>query len=169
MRRYPALLLPLIVLWAVASEVNHALGGWQVYVFVGALYVVHAALMQRWRHAAFVAIFGGLMCDATRPVAFGTHMLLFLLAAAAVHRARERLPREDTTSRIIVALLVNLALFLAFSFTQIHRSPAPAAIWPRLIVDLVGSQIFLVLIGPWFFALQTRALALARVPRETYA
>ena len=48
-------------------------------------------------------------------------------------------------------------------------TPAPAAIWPRLIVDLLCSQVFLVLIAPWFFALQTRALTLARVPRETYA
>ena len=169
MRRYPALLLPLLVLWAVDSEVNHALGGSQIYVFLGALYVVHAALFQRWRHAVVVAIFSGLMCDAARPVAFGTHMFLFLVALAAVHRVRERLPRDDSTSRVIVALLVNLGLFLAFSFTQIHRSPAPAAIWPRLIVDLLCSQVFLVLIAPWFFALQTRALTLARVPRETYA
>ena len=51
-----------------------------------------------------------------------------------------------------------LALFLAFSFTQIHDSPAPATVWPRLIADLVCSQLFLVLVTPWFFALQAGAL-----------
>ncbi len=38
-------------------------------------------------------------------------------------------------------------------------SPSPAAAWPRLIADLVCSQVFLALIAPWFFALQHRALS----------
>jgi rod shape-determining protein MreD len=53
-----------------------------------------------------------------------------------------------------------------FSLGQIHDAPAPNAIWPRLIADLVCSQIFLVLVTPWFFALQRGALALAQVSRD---
>ena len=73
---------------------------------------------------------------------------------------RDRLPRDDTLSRVLIALFANLGLFLVFSFTQVARSPAPASLWPRLFADLACSQILLALIAPWFFAIQARALAL---------
>ena len=166
MRRALVLFATLLLLWALVAQLNHSLTGLRVYLFVGALYVVHAALLATRRSGLIATLLGGLLCDATTPVPFGTHAFLFGVAHALVHRVRERVPRDDAVGITIVALLLNLALFLAFSFTQIHRSPAPAAVWPRLIVDLVCSQIFLTLITPWFFALQSRALALARVERE---
>jgi rod shape-determining protein MreD len=112
---------------------------------------------------------GGLICDANAPVVFGTHMLLFAAAHVTLFHLRDRVPRDDNVSAIVVVLLTNLALFLVFSFTQIHDSPAPAAVWPRLIADLVCSQLFLVIVTPWFFALQAGALALARIPRDDAA
>jgi rod shape-determining protein MreD len=128
--------------------------------------VVHAALQEPWRTGLVVTMFGGMLCDAVTPVWFGTHTLLFVAAHAVLSRLRERIPRDDAVASILVALLTNLALFLLFSFTQIHRSPAPAAAWTRLVMDLVCSQIFIVLITPWFLALQTRALVLAGVRRQ---
>ena len=86
-----------------------------------------------------------------------------------IYHLRDRLPRDDTVARVIAALLANLALFLVFSFIQIARSPAPAAAWPRLIADLVCSQVFLALVAPWFFALQHRALVLTRATRDLIA
>jgi cell shape-determining protein MreD len=158
-----------LLLWAVIGEINHMLTGVRVYLFAGALYVIHAALFQPRRSGRLGVVLGGLICDATTPVIFGTHAFLFLLAHAVVYRLRDRVPRDDAISCIILALLLNLALFLAFSFTQIHRSPAPAAAWPRLLMDLVCSQFFLVVITPWFLALQSRALVLARVEQTEFA
>jgi rod shape-determining protein MreD len=109
---------------------------------------------------------GGLVCDATTPVAFGTHALLFAAAHLILFHLRDRLPKEDNLGLVIVVLFANLALFLVFSLGQIRSSPSPAAVWPRLIADLACTQIFLALVTPWFFALQAQALALARVPRE---
>lgn len=169
MLRILALFIPLVLLWAIVGEVNHALSGLRVYLFCGALFVAFAALLQPRRRGLAAVLLAGLMCDAATPVAFGTHLLLFAAGHAVVFRLRERLPREDTITQIIVVLLLNLALFLAFSFTQIHRSPAPASVWPRLIADLLCSQVFLTLITPWFFALQARMLALARIPRDELA
>ena len=60
------------------------------------------------------------------------------------------------------ALLANLALFLVLSFFLVARLPVPAAAWPRLIVDLICSQLLIAAIGPWFFALQTGALEISR-------
>lgn len=169
MRRTLILFATAALLWTVFAQVNHALSGWRIYLFGGALFVAFAALTQPLRGGLAATLLAGLVCDANAPVAFGTHTLLFAAAHVALFHVRERVPRDDNIAAITVVLLTNLALFLVFSFLQIHHSPAPAALWPRLIVDLLCSQVFLVLITPWFFALQMRALVLARVERSTFA
>ena len=167
MRHTLATCLTLLLLWALVAEANHALSNLRVYLFVGGLFVTYAALMLPWRAGLAASLLGGLLCDANAPVAFGTHLVLFAAAFAVLSHLRDRLPREDTIARVIVALLANLGLFLLFSFTQISGSPAPAAVWPRLTADLVCSQVCLALIAPWFFALQHRTLLLARAERES--
>ncbi len=170
MRRAAVLCLTLLLLWTIVSQLNHALTGLRVYLFAGSLYLTFAALTQPMRPALATVAFGGLVCDANSPAAlFGTHTLLYLAAFFVVYNLRDRVPRDDTVGRVVVALLANLALFLAFSFSQIGHSPAPAAVWPRLLMDLACSQVFLALVTPWFFALQAHALVLARVERETFA
>jgi cell shape-determining protein MreD len=168
MRRALTLFLTLVVLWSVLAQLNHALAGWRVYVFGGGLFMAYAALTQPFRAGLITTVLAGLTCDANAPVIFGTHTLLFAAAHVALFHVRERVPRDDNLAAITVVLLTNLALFLVFSFLQIHKSPAPAAVWPRLIVDLLCSQILLVAITPWFFALQARALVLARADREAF-
>ncbi len=158
--------LTLLLLWTLVAQVNHALAELRVYLFVGSLFVVFAALKLPLCSGLGASLLSGLLCDANSPVDFGTHTLLFAAAHAVVFHLRDRLPRDDTIARLIVALLTNLALFLVFSFIQIARSPAPAAAWPRLIADLVCSQVFLALIAPWVFALQHRALVLTGTTRE---
>lgn len=164
----PALVtaLTLLLLWTLVAQVNHSLGGLRVYLFVGSLYVTFAALKLPLRSGLGASLLGGLLCDATAPVTFGTQTLLFATAHAVIFHLRDRIPRDDTVARLIVALLTNLALFLVFSFIEISRSPAPAAVWPRLIADLACSQVFLTAIAPWFFALQHRSLSLAHADRE---
>jgi rod shape-determining protein MreD len=158
--------LTLILLWTLVAQINHALAELRVYLFVGSLFVVFSALKLPLRSGLAASLIGGLICDANSPANFGTHTLLFAAAHAVVFHLRDRLPRDDTIARLIASLLTNLALFLTFSFVQIARSPSPAAVWPRLILDLACSQVFLALIAPWFFALQHRALVLAGVQRE---
>ena len=161
--------LTLLLLWTLVAQVNHALADLRVYLFVGGLYVTFAALKLPLRPGLGASLLGGLVCDANSPVSFGTHTLLFAAAHAVIYHLRDRLPRDDTVARVIAALLANLALFLVFSFIQIARSPAPAAAWPRLIADLVCSQVFLTLVAPWFFALQHRTLVLTRATRDLTA
>ena len=166
MRRTLVLFFTSLLLWTLVAELNHALTGVRVYLFVGGLFVVYAALMLPLGTGLSASLLGGLLCDATTPVWFGTHLLLFATAHAVLFHLRNRLPREDTVARVIAALLANLAIFLLLSFTQIGASPAPGATWTRLIADLACSQIFLALIAPWFFALQARALVLARAEQR---
>jgi rod shape-determining protein MreD len=169
LRRVIVLCATQLVLWTIVSQLNHALTGWRVYLFVGSLYLTLAALTQPMASGVASVAFGGLLCDTAAPAAlFGSHTLLFLGAFFVIHNLRDRVPRDDTTGRIVIALLANFAIFLVFSFLQVARSPAPASMWPRLLMDLLCSQVFLALVAPWFFALQGRTLVLAQVERETF-
>ena len=169
MRRTFFTFLTLLALWVVVAQVNHGLGGTHVYLFVGGLFVTYAALQLPSRDGLAAVLLAGLLCDANVPVPFGLHTLLFAAAYSVISNLRDHVPRDETVARVIVALLANLAMFLVFSFALIGRGPAPGAVWPRLIFDLVCSQVFLALIAPWFFALQARTLVLARVERDTLA
>jgi rod shape-determining protein MreD len=169
MRRVLILFATLLVLWALVAELNHALSSLHMYLFAGGLFVSYAALHQPMREGLTATLLAALVCDANTPVAFGTHVLLFAAAHLTVFRLRDRIPREDNIAATILVLFTNFALFLLFSFTQVHSAAAPAAIWPRLIADLVGSQIFVALVTPWFFALQGRTLALVETMLEMRA
>ena len=166
MRRLLILFAASLHLWTVVMLVNDALSSRQIYLFAGALFVTYAALSQPLRPGLFASLLAGLVCDAQAPVTFGTHLLLFAAAHLILFHVRERVPREDTISVVAVVLVVNLALFLVFSLTQIHAVPVASALWPRLVVDLICSQIFVGLITPWFFSLQSAALAMAQVRRD---
>jgi rod shape-determining protein MreD len=168
LRRFLTLSLTQLLLWALVSELNHLLSGLRVHVFAGALFVTFAALTQPRRSGLFAVCVGGLICDATSPVGFGHHLLLFVAAHGILFHLRERMPHDDNIALTVVTLLANLGLFLAFSFTQMHLSPSPAAVWPRLLMDLACSQVFLSLVTPWLFALQGRALELAQVVTAAY-
>ena len=161
MRLFFVLFATLVLLWAFIAELNHALAELHLYLFVGGLFVGFAALTQPLGSGLAVTLLAALVCDANTPVAFGTHVLLFAAAHLTVFRIRDRVPREDNVASILVVLFTNFALFLVLSFTQVHASPVPAAVWPRLIADLVGSQLLIAIVTPWFFALQARSVALA--------
>lgn len=169
MRRVLILFGCSILLWALLAQVNHALTGVHIYIFAAGLFVTFAALTQPFAAGLWSAVLAGLVFDANTPVAFGTHVVLFAATQIVVFRLRDRVPRNDTLSRVTVAVLANLALFLVFSFLQIIRTPAISAIWPRMLFDLMCSQLLLAIIGPWYFALQARSLVLARVERQTFA
>lgn len=169
MRRTLVTFVTLLVLWVLVGQVNHLLSDLHVYLFVGGLFVAYAALVLPLRDGLAAVLLAGLLCDAGAPVPLGLHALLFAAAHVIVFNLRDSVPRDDTISRVIVALLANLGLFLVLSFALIGRGPAPASVWPRLIFDLVCSQVFLALIAPWFLALQARTLVLTRVERDSLA
>jgi hypothetical protein len=179
MPRIVVAFLTSVLLWLLAAQVNHALSGLRVYLFVGGLFVAYPALAFRLRDGMIVSFLSGLLCDANIPLApdlsrwalaLGhTHALLFVCAHAVIYRIRDRIPREETVARVLVALFANLGIFVLFSIVHVSQNPLPREIWPRIMVDLACSQVFLALVAPWFIALQTRTLVLFRVERDGLA
>lgn len=168
MRRALVTFATLFLLWTMVSQLNHSLASLRIYLWVGGLFITHAALHLPLRSGLAASLLGGLLLDSVSPVAFGTHTLLFAIGHCLIFNIRDRLPREEATARVVIALFANLALFLVFSFLLIHRGPAPAAAWPRVVFDLICSQVFLTLVASWFFALQARALELTDMLAHSY-
>jgi len=160
-RRWLVIFATLFLLWFIVAQANHYLAVWHVYLFVGGLFVAFSALQLPLRDGLIATALAGLLCDANSAAIPGIHLVLFAGAHAVIFNVRDRIPRDQTITRVIVALLANLAIFLVFSFLQVGNLPSPAAAWPRLIFDLICSQTLIGLIAPWFFALQNRALELA--------
>jgi len=161
-RRVLVLFLLQLLLRALVAEANHLLAPMHVYLFLGAVFLLYGTLALPFREGLLLATLGGLLHDAFAPVTFGTHAVLFAFAHVLLFRLRDRVPRDDTLGRVVIALLTNLTLYLIFSFVQIGGSAFAGSLWPRLIADLLWSQLALALVTPWFVGLQARALVLAR-------
>ena len=162
MRGAVALFLTLYLLRALVAEANNALSGLHVWLFAGGLFVTYSALAMPFREGFAASLLGGLLCDCVSPVGFGTHAVLFAFSHTVVFNLRERLQREETAVRVIVALLVNLGLFLSITALRMRASHIGFGSWPRLVSDLFWSEAALLVAAPWFFALQLRTLELAR-------
>ncbi len=147
-----------VVLWVCYSQLNHYLAPLHVTVFAGGLLVTFPALRLSFREGWWVAVLIGLLIDASAPVSFGFHALLFAVAHGVIFNLRGRFPREETTFGLVVAQLANLALFLTITVALLHRSPEPLAQLPRLLLELLISEIFVAVSAPWFFALQEKSL-----------
>jgi rod shape-determining protein MreD len=168
MRRALVVFATLVLLWTVLSELNHALSPWNVYVWTGGLFVTYAALTLPLHPGLLASFMGGLLCDASAPIPFGTHALLFAATHVIIFNARNRVPRDETVARIVIALLANFALALVFTLFLISRVPSLVSAWPRMISDLICSQLLIAVIAPWFFALQAAALEIARPLTSRY-
>lgn len=163
MTRSLVLAATLLLLGFLNGQVNHYLAPLQVSLYLGGLLVTYAALNFDRRSGILTMILGGMLADSALPIPFGTHVILFCLAFLIIHRIRERIPAKERSVQVMVALFANLGIFLCLSLWRMGVQPSPAAAWLRHGVDLVLSQVVIVAIGPWFFALQSRALQLARL------
>jgi rod shape-determining protein MreD len=160
MRGTAVLFVTLYLLQVLVACVNSALSDFHLWLFAGGLYVAYSALVMPFGEGFTATFLAGLLCDAMTPVAFGTHAILFALAHAVVYNLRERMQREETTVRVIVALVINAAVFIAISVMTLGLRHLGE--WPRALSDLLWSEAVIASIAPWFFALQLHSLELAR-------
>jgi len=152
-----------VILWACVSQLNHYLAPLHLSLFVGGLLVTFPALRLDFRTGWWSSLLIGLLIDSSTSVPFGFHGLLFVAAHIGVFNLRGRFPREETSFGIVIALMANLVLYMVISVALVHRSPELFDMIPRLLIDLLVSEILVLLLAGWFFALQERSLELAGV------
>jgi rod shape-determining protein MreD len=143
-----------------SGQINHYLAPLPLSIFVAGLCLPIAGLRLRFQPGLLAMLLTGLLCDASRPVPFGSSALLLGGLFTVWHGYRSRLPREGIRSAVTGALLANLVLFIAQPFLVGASLAAASATAGRVFVDFLASQVAVVLLGPWFFALQERALLL---------
>jgi hypothetical protein len=145
------------------GQFNHYLAHLPVSMFLGGLCLPVAGLWLRFR-PGFIAMFlSGLLLDAARPVPFGSSALLLSALFTCWHSVRTRLPRDGVAPPVIGALLANVALFLVQPLLLGPSAALASATSGRVLTDLLCSQVAIVLLGPWFCALQEQALLLRGV------
>lgn len=156
-----------LLLWWLTGLLNHYVAGLAVHFYFGGLLVTYAALRLDPRSGLTVTVLTGLLVDALEPVPFGTSLFLFSLVHGVMLYGRHRFPREGLIFGLVVALLANLFLIVALSFLLVGANPHPASAWLRIFGDLFFSQLALLVVAPWFIALQDHAMALASIHPET--
>lgn len=152
-----------VVLWTCISQLNHYLAPLHVSVFAGGLLITFSALRLGFSEGWWASFLIGLLIDSSAPVSFGFHALLFATAHVGVFNLRGRIPREETSFNLAVALVANLGLFVVITAVLLHRSPTPGEMIPRLLLDLLVSEALVIACAPWSFALQERALELCGI------
>ncbi len=163
-RQVLALLACTGVLAAVLGQLNHALAPLALTVAAPGLLVAYAALRLPTGTGLAVVFLSGLWLDAAAPTPFGRQAALLGLAFCFLHNAARRLPRDETLVGVVSALFINLALFVVAAVIDLGSLPDTTAGALRLLADLVASQVFTTLVGPWFLAFQRGVLDLAGVP-----
>ena len=162
-RQVLALLACAAGLIALLGQANHELSAFALTLSTPGLLVVYSALRLPLSRGLVVTGVTGLLLDAGAPVPFGSHALLLGLGFCALHGVRARLPREETLVGVVAAIFINLGLFVVLAFARLGELPDPGSAALRLLSDLLVSQLATALIGPWFLALQSRALELVGV------
>ena len=152
-----------LLLLVVQGQLNHYLAPLRLSVWLGGLFIAFSALRlapQQGFNASFLL---GLILDATQPVPFGLNAFLFSIVHLLILRVRNRFALQHISVGISTALITNLVLFVVLTFVIVGQTPGAALSGVRLLCDLALSQLFILIITPWFFALQDSALDLARV------
>lgn len=160
LRQILGLLACAAVLCALAGQINHAAAPWALTFSAPGLLVAYAALRLPPGAGIASAFVAGLWLDAASPLPFGRQAFILAAAFCLVYRLRDRLPRHETITGVVVALFVNLALFVALAFFSLGALPDPAAGGVRLLGDLLASQLLTALVGPWFLSLQAATLGM---------
>jgi rod shape-determining protein MreD len=156
-----------LLLWWLVGLTNHYLADTAVHLYVGGLFVVYSALRLDRKHGLIAIVLTGLLIDAVEPLPYGTSLVLLGLVHATLLYGRQRFPREGAVFGLVVALLANLFLVIALSFLLVGANPRPGSAWLRVFSDLLASQLLLLVITPWFLALQDRAMELVAIHPET--
>ncbi|WP_221030433.1 rod shape-determining protein MreD [Actomonas aquatica] len=162
-RRTAVVFLCGLLLFALARQLNHSLGAWGLSVWFGGLLVAFPALRLAPQQGFNTCFLLGLLLDATNPLPFGLLAFLFSVSHLVIVRLRSRLAASEVLIGIVVALITNLILYLIVTFTVLAGSPDAPFSGLRFLTDLIFSQLLLALLAPWFFALQEKALLIARV------
>lgn len=153
------------------GQLNHYLtavsfghGSMQFHVFLLGLPVAFCALRLNLKYGLAALIPTALFAEAGLPLAPGLLTVICATCFCVTIAVRAAFNRFATTSALIVVAILNLMIMLALSVAMLPAGNISAG---RLMVDLVISEIVVLLLTGWFFFAQRAAVAFFGYSLET--
>ncbi len=166
-RRQVPLLIALLangILWLLVMELNHVLAIWSLAVMLPVAFVLFAGLNLQYWPGFFVAVLSGLMQDAVLPISHGYFILVLPIIHLVIHLLRGKLHKTGGLDSVILAQSLNLSAILLLGILFSYRTEVD---WirnlPRFLVEVLLSQLFLLVGGGYFLELQRKLTAMLGV------
>jgi len=157
--RWVMVLVANLCLIVLSAEVNHYLAPLALHVYPGGVLLVFGILHLRLRQGLMANGITALVLDAINPLTFGYTFLLMVTCHVVLYSVRGQFARDSVKSNFLVALGLNLVLIIAFGIAASGGVPDASAFWGKIITDSTISVAVILLVLPWFLALQKAALA----------
>ena len=148
------------LLYFLLNQINAVLAPLSLHLSLDGLYLLFAALYMKTRQGLLVCLITALAVDATLPVSFGTHAILYCGALAFLLRSRSLLRRENARHVVFSALWSNFFIMLGLSLLAGKGMLGQTDFWLRFLADLAFSQLLLALLACWWVDAQRKTLLL---------
>lgn len=154
--RVMLILLGNVFLFLIIHQLNKILSSAHIHLALDGLYLIFPTLYLRLYSGLIVTFASGLFVYAGLPFSVEGCILyssIFLLMAYY----RQNIDRSNILQITFLAFLLNGIVFFAISLWQIPLAN-PGSYWQRLLVDLLFSQLVIVLVAAFLVEIQKRVL-----------
>ena len=144
------------VLYLLLGQLNTVISGFSLYLHADALYIIFFGLFLNRFSGLFYSALLGLLVDAMNPAPNGSFALAYIGLWLFFVWCQRRIRRQNPLHIRTVAILGQFFLLSAVTLIMIGKSGAHAVYWPRLLIDMAFSLVFVFLTAsPWCFFQKT--------------
>ena len=142
-------------LWAFLISIwNDFFAFGPMYFYLGGIFAMLPVIRLDFSRGFFCAVLSGCFLDASFSTPFGFHACGLAIAHVILHSTNERTAIRRRPTLILAALTTNFILFLSLHFWfYIQRPEGSEMLHARAIVDLLFSELLLVITLPWLIDL----------------
>ncbi|MEM8550528.1 MAG: hypothetical protein AAGF10_07035 [Verrucomicrobiota bacterium] len=148
------------LLYALVGMINSTLAAYGLALSLGALYLILPAMCMRFGWGLLLVFVTGLLVDASLPIPFGFHAVIFAIAYAAIHGMQRNLSKAGMGQLILLAIGLNLLLMLLETFVLGRPLIGLSDFWLRIGSDMALSTLVLIPLGWWFLSWQRWLLSI---------
>ncbi len=153
------------LLFVLLTWVNQWLSMGSVTIYLPAAFVLFTALHGSNRIAFATALVVGLFIDALSPLPYFSQTFVLLLCTTILMSLRQRIRRSSLMQTTAIGLVANTLAFLTLTllFSLFSTLPLDLAVFLRIVIDLLLSQLVFLAVAPWFLEFQKSLLSLSGV------
>ncbi|MBO94427.1 MAG: hypothetical protein CMI32_05955 [Opitutales bacterium] len=132
-----------------------------IYFYLGGIFAVLPVIRLDFGRGFFCAVVSGCFLDATLPTPFGFHACALAIAHIVLHLTNEQKTLRRRPTLILGAVIINPVIFFALHLWFSVQIPDGSNILHgRAVVDLLFSELLLVVALPWLIDLHDAYLSL---------